>query len=123
MGTLIPPPLYREESKSEGHGPTIGGILFGVVFTVLAALIFTTTLKPKGFVKAAPAEAVHPPMPTLPLNYPPTRTVDASEVRFGVKIDDPYRWLEDGKSPEVQKWLAAQNKLARSYLDSLPGRE
>ncbi len=61
-------------------------------------------------------------MPTLPLTYPPTRTVDASDTYFGVKVADPYRWLEDGKSPEVQAWLAAQNKLARSYLDPLPGR-
>ncbi len=61
-------------------------------------------------------------MPTLPLKYPASRTVDASDTIFGVKVDDPYRWLEDGKSPEVQDWLKAQNDLARSYLDALPGR-
>ena len=126
MGTLLPPPSDRDDSKSEGHGPTMGGILFGVAFTVLAALIFTTIVKPKTIAAAAPAApapVVPSPMPTLPLTYPVTRTVDASEIHFGVKVDDPYRWLEDGKSPEVQTWLAAQNKLARSYLDALPGRE
>jgi len=39
------------------------------------------------------------------------------------KVADPYRWLEDGKSPEVASWLASENKLARSYLDALPGRD
>jgi len=61
-------------------------------------------------------------MPPLPLHYPPTRTVDASDTYFGVKVNDPYRWLEDGKSPEVQSWLASQNHLTRSFLDALPGR-
>jgi prolyl oligopeptidase len=73
---------------------------------------------------AAPIQPAAPPptMPTLPLKYPATRTVDASDTYFGVKVADPYRWLEDGKSPEVQAWLQDENKLTRSYLDALPGR-
>jgi len=127
MGTLIPPP--SRPSKSEGHGPTAGGILYGVGFIVLSALIFTIILAPRTPSPAtstdstAPAEASQPPMPNLPLTYPSTRTVDASAIHFGVKVADPYRWLEDGKSPEVEAWLAAQNKLARGYLDALPGRD
>jgi prolyl oligopeptidase len=123
MGKLIPPPLDPEASKSGGHGPTLGGILFGVAFVVLAALIFTTAFKPETGTSMAPAKAVQATMPTLPLTYPASRTVDASDVFFGVTANDPYRWLEDGKSPEVQSWLTAQNNLARSYLDALPGRE
>jgi len=61
-------------------------------------------------------------MPTLPLKYPATRKVDAFDTYFGVKVPDPYRWLEDGKSPEVQEWLKAENNLTRSFLDALPGR-
>ncbi len=118
MGNLLPPPSGPEKSKSGQYGPTVGGILFSLVFIVLSALIFTIALKPR----TAKHEASQPPMPTLPLTYPPTRTVDAFDVHFGVKVADPYRWLEDGKSPEVKDWLAAQNKLARSYLDALPGR-
>jgi prolyl oligopeptidase len=128
MATLLPPPSPHEESKSEGHGPTVGGILYGVAFIVLAALIFTITLAPQTLSpvtstnSTAPAETAQPPMPTLPLTYPPSRIVDAFDIHFGVKVADPYRWLEDGQSPEVQTWLASQNKLARSYLDALPGR-
>jgi prolyl oligopeptidase len=121
MGILTPPPSLPVESKSGGHGPSLGGIIYGVAFLILAALIFTFILQPRtdSIIKA---EASQPPMPTLPLTYPPTRTVDAFDIHFGVKVPDPYRWLEDGKSPEVQTWLTSQNKLARSYLDALPGR-
>jgi prolyl oligopeptidase len=42
---------------------------------------------------------------------------------FGVTVRDPYRWLEDGASQEVQGWVAAQDKLARGYLAKLPGRD
>ena len=83
-----------------------------------AALIFTIMLRPKHH----RAETVIP-MPSLPLTYPRTRTVDISDDYFGIKVADPYRWLEDGNSPEVQHWLTAENKLTRSYLDALPGRE
>ena len=38
----------------------------------------------------------------------------------GVKVSDDYRWLEDGKSPDVVAWTAAQDKYARSLLDPLP---
>jgi prolyl oligopeptidase len=110
-----------------GHGPSLGGILFALAFIVLAALIFTVALQPQPAPVVSPTAtaAPHSPMPalpTLPLTYPPSRTVDAFDIHFGVKVADPYRWLEDGKSPEVQDWLAAQNKLARTYLDALPGR-
>jgi prolyl oligopeptidase len=71
----------------------------------------------------APA-ALEPPltMPTA-LRYPATRATDARDTLFGVTVQDPYRWLEDAKSPEVREWMAAQDKLARDYLAALPGRE
>lgn len=57
------------------------------------------------------------------LDYPATRAGDVRDTFFGVAVPDPYRWLEDEKSPEVQAWVAAQDKLARSELDKLPGRD
>jgi hypothetical protein len=38
----------------------------------------------------------------------------------GVKVTDDYRWLEDGKSPNVIAWTAAQTKYAQSLLDPFP---
>jgi len=38
-------------------------------------------------------------------------------------VADPYRWLEDAKSPEAVGWLEAQDSLAASELSTLPGRD
>jgi prolyl oligopeptidase len=40
----------------------------------------------------------------------------------GVKVDDPYQWLEDDQNPDVKVWSDAQNQRARAYLDKLPDR-
>ncbi len=40
----------------------------------------------------------------------------------GQQVPDPYRWLEDVSSPEVQAWMEAQDQAARDYLSALPGR-
>jgi prolyl oligopeptidase len=37
-------------------------------------------------------------------------------------VADPYRWLEDGSSPEVRAWTTAQNDRTRSALDAVPAR-
>ncbi len=41
----------------------------------------------------------------------------------GVTVRDPYRWLEDEKSPEVNAWMKAEDALARKELAALPGRD
>jgi prolyl oligopeptidase len=53
---------------------------------------------------------------------PPTKSEPVTDDLHGVKITDPYRWLENQNSPETRQWLDAQEKFARSYLDALPGR-
>jgi len=40
----------------------------------------------------------------------------------GVKVDDPYLWLEDDQNPDVKAWSDAQNQHTRAYLDKLPDR-
>ncbi|HSM86167.1 MAG TPA: hypothetical protein VLT16_08450, partial [Candidatus Limnocylindrales bacterium] len=39
----------------------------------------------------------------------------------GHKIADPYRWLEDARSPETQRFVAEQNAYTQSVLNSIPG--
>jgi prolyl oligopeptidase len=58
-----------------------------------------------------------------PPAYPPTRSTDTKDKLHGATVADPYRWLEDEKSPEVKEWMAAQDRLTRDYLHKLPGRE
>src|SRR5438477_445851 len=44
------------------------------------------------------------------------------ETLHGVKISDPYRWLEDQHSSETRGWIEAENRYTRSILGALPGR-
>ncbi len=80
---------------------------------VLLAAALTST--------AALAETA--PMPKL--SYPDTRRVDQVDEQFGVKVADPYRWLENDvrKDPEVAAWVAAENEVTDAYLATLPGRD
>lgn len=55
--------------------------------------------------------------------YPKAPQSDAKDRYFDVEIADPFRPLEDDNSAETQQWVAAENKLTRSYLDKLPQRE
>jgi prolyl oligopeptidase len=52
----------------------------------------------------------------------PTRRQDVVEELHGVRVADPYRWLEDGAAAEVQAWTSAQNALTKRTLDAYPGR-
>jgi prolyl oligopeptidase len=45
------------------------------------------------------------------------------DVYHGTKVVDDYRWLENGKDPEVVQWSDAQNAHARAVLDALPSRK
>jgi prolyl oligopeptidase len=55
-------------------------------------------------------------------NYPPARKSDQIDDYHGVKVADPYRWLEDLDSEETRKWVEAQNKLSFGFLASIPAR-
>ena len=125
MGILSLPPNRPEETKAEAsRSSPMGALLWGGLFLLGVALIFAFTLHPRS--QTLPiAETSPTPMsslPTLPLIYPKTRTVEAFDTYFGIRVADPYRWLEDGKSPEVASWLSEEDQLARGYLHALPGR-
>jgi prolyl oligopeptidase len=57
--------------------------------------------------------------------YPPTPRVDVRMDRFGLRADDPYRWLENDVRVDsaVRDWVDAQNAVTRGVLDALPGRD
>lgn len=52
-----------------------------------------------------------------------TRRDDIVEVLHGVAVADPYRWLEDGDSPEVRAFDDAQNDATRAWLARCADRD
>ena len=55
-------------------------------------------------------------------NYPLARKSDQIDDYHGVKVADPYRWLEDLDSEETRNWVEAENKLSFGYLASVSVR-
>jgi prolyl oligopeptidase len=58
------------------------------------------------------------------LKYPKTKQVEQVDDYHGVKVADPYRWLETDvrESKDVADWVAAENKVTNAYLDAIPER-
>jgi prolyl oligopeptidase len=78
--------------------------------TLLASAAAASLFRPR-FAIAAPA-----PKP------PPSRARPFSETVHGIRIDDPYRWMENANDPEWPKALAEQSAYSRAFLDDLPDR-
>src|SRR5947209_433136 len=57
--------------------------------------------------------------------YPVTRRGDVVETRFGQRIADPYRWLENDvrTDADVKSWVDAQNAVTNAFLSTLPARK
>ncbi len=56
------------------------------------------------------------------IQYPETKTVDSVDTYWGVKVPDPYRWLENDTATEVEAWVDAQNAVTDEYLSRIPFR-
>ena len=53
---------------------------------------------------------------------PETRRDNVVDDYHGVKVADPYRWLEDQNSPETRAWIEKENEYTQKVLGALPGR-
>ncbi|MGO9086189.1 MAG: prolyl oligopeptidase family serine peptidase [Candidatus Sulfotelmatobacter sp.] len=61
---------------------------------------------------------------STPPSAPPQAAVKpVAEMFHGTRVVDNYRWLEDGKSPETEKWVEEEMAYTRALLDPLPGRD
>ena len=59
----------------------------------------------------------------MKISYPPTKTVDSSEVFFGTTVYDSYRWMENEADPDLQTWIEAENQVTNDYLNKIPFRQ
>lgn len=50
---------------------------------------------------------------------PATAVKPVTEDIHGTTITDPYRWLEDAKSPETRAWIDSQMKYTQQYLSEV----
>lgn len=57
------------------------------------------------------------------LEYPKARKQDQVDDYHGVKVADPYRWLENADSEETKAWVEAENKVTFAFLNTIPERE
>ncbi|HEY3851777.1 MAG TPA: prolyl oligopeptidase family serine peptidase [Steroidobacteraceae bacterium] len=57
-----------------------------------------------------------------PLGYPAAVRDAQVDVYHGVKVADPYRWLEDIDSADTRAWVSAEDRMSRGFLDSISGR-
>ncbi len=46
-----------------------------------------------------------------------------ADVYHGTTIEDPYRYMENLKDPEVQAWIRGQAEACTAALKSIPGRD
>jgi len=57
------------------------------------------------------------------LHYPKAEKDGTVDEYFGVKVADPYRWLENDTSQQTTAWVEAENKVTNAYLQKIPFRE
>jgi prolyl oligopeptidase len=99
----------------------------GCKAALAAVLMLAATAALAGGPEALPLSTLGSPKQegVSALTYPATRVLPLVEEKFGQKVADPYRWLENDvrTDREVEDWVAAENRATDSYLATLPGRQ
>jgi prolyl oligopeptidase len=72
---------------------------------------------------ALPVLALIPLFALAQSELPKTPVREVTDTYFGVKVIDPYRWLESTADAEVVAWMEAQNDYTRGVLARIPGRD
>jgi prolyl oligopeptidase len=80
-------------------------------FVVFLLALFAFAADPPSDVKGGNGIVLPPP--------PPTEAKPVTENIHGTTLTDPYRWLEDAKSPETRAWIGQQMKYTEQYLSQV----
>jgi prolyl oligopeptidase len=110
--------------------PATGGLrLLSFLFSLASSSLIPSGLTLSslllgGLLMVAAVYAADDSTPSTAPSAPPKATPKPiAETMHGTKIIDSYRWLENGSSPETQKWVRQEMSYARALLDPLPGRD
>ena len=107
---LIYSSLFFTNERGVGTGLGPDGAAFEMQkkfrLTVAVALTFAC-------VCVAAQQSAVTPLPSTPKQ-------PVVDEYHAVKVTDNYRWLEDGKNPQVIAWTKAEDRHARALLDPLP---
>ncbi len=52
--------------------------------------------------------------------YPQTEKINHIDEYFGIKVNDPYRWLEDDTSENTKNWVKREVAFTNDYLAKIP---
>ena len=92
--------------------------------TLRRATLFTAAALPAAMLfprhalaQAAAATSSQPP------GLPVAAVRNVPETFFGTVVDDPYRYFEDTKLPEVASWMKAHSEHAHATLRRIGGRD
>lgn len=91
--------------------------------TALAALAATVAIALTQWgIEARSVGATQPPTLSAPpvSDAPPTKLIDVVDAYGTTVVHDPYRWLENAKSPDVASWIDAQNAYADRVFGMYP---
>jgi prolyl oligopeptidase len=86
-------------------------ICTAAAFSLMFFLTALTFAGDTGEVKGGNGITLPPP--------PPTESKPVTEDIHGTTLTDPYRWLEDGKSPETRAWIEKQMQYTDTYLSQV----
>ena len=92
---------------------TRGG--FGYLIPASLALLSAVFIAVPGTAQKPESAALTAPPPVAPVRM-------VTDEYFGVKVPDPYRYMENLKDPAVADWFKTQNDYTRSVLARIPGR-
>lgn len=87
-----------------------------------ADLLPPRPIPPKQPTQPTPPQPTAPITPLLPAPIP-TRSQPITDTYHATPVRDPYRWLEAGRSKEVQAWNHAQHQRTLRLLRQIPARQ
>jgi len=88
-----------------------------LLISLFYLLASCNTSAPKSLIKMEKAT------PVVNHTYPQTTKGSTIDDYHGIKVPDPYRWLEIDTAQNVKDWVVEQNKVTQDYLAKIPYRE